>query len=232
MKAFRFKQFEIQQSKAVFRVGTDAVLIGALANVEEKQHVLEVGTGTGIISLMLAQRNSSAIFLALDIDVNAVELASTNFKNSFFGERLSVQEHNFNDFKTEQKYDLIVSNPPYFEASNSDKDKVARQMILLNFEQLIGGSSNLLSEDGVLSIIVPFDVIKVLNLLAEKYNLHLVRQVTIIGIEGGEPKRVILDYSRKLKEIVFETFVVETSPRVYSEQYIEATKDFHMFKYN
>ena len=232
MKVFRFQQFEIQQSKSVFRVGTDAVLLGVLSYVDGSKSVLEVGTGTGIISLMLAQRNSEAQFLALDIDPNAVELSSLNFKNSPFCDRMEVLEMDFNEFKSDQKFDLIVSNPPYFEVSDSEKDKKARQMILLNFEQLISKSAPLLQENGILSLVVPYDVTDKLNEIAEFNKLYLVRKVSVIGIEGGEPKRVILEYSKIIKSLKEETFVVESAPRVYSEQYIQATKNFHLFKYN
>lgn len=149
MKSFKFKQFEIQQSKDVFRVGTDGVLLGALASVNNASKVLEVGTGTGLISLMLAQRISKAEFLGIDINEDAVELTRTNFESSPFALRLKNKLQDFKNFETEEKFDLIVSNPPYFEASESDKDKIARQTIELNFKQLISQSAKLLSENGI-----------------------------------------------------------------------------------
>ena len=110
MKPFSFKQFNIQQTKNVFRVGTDGVLLGALASVETFSNVLEVGTGTGLISLMLAQRNSSAQFLGIDINEEAVNLTKINFENSPFFSRLKNIHQDFKSFAIEEKFDLIVSN--------------------------------------------------------------------------------------------------------------------------
>ena len=115
MKPFHFQRFSIAQSQEVFRVGTDGVLLGALANCMEAQNILEVGTGTGLIALMLAQRNPNAQILALDINEKATELSRENFKNSPFSERLTSINQNFKAFETQQKFDLIVCNPPYFE---------------------------------------------------------------------------------------------------------------------
>lgn len=145
MKPFHFKQFSILQDKNVFRVGTDGVLLGALVSCEAASKVLEVGTGTGLISLMTAQRNPRAEILALDINEKAVELAGQNFSNSPFRDRLGAELFDFKNYISEEKFDLILSNPPYFEQMDfSQKDVLARQQVELNFEQLIQNSSALL----------------------------------------------------------------------------------------
>ena len=136
MKPFRFQQFDIQQSSDVFRVGTDAVLLGVLSSVHLAKKVLEVGTGTGIISLMLAQRNPEANILAIDINSEAVDIAQNNFSNSPFSERIKSQLQDFKKFETLEKFDLIISNPPYFEINSSDKDILARQRLELDFLDL------------------------------------------------------------------------------------------------
>lgn len=133
MKPFSFKQFNINQSEKVFRIGTDAVLLGALAGVFGKQNILEIGTGTGIISLMLAQRNSEANITAIDINPEAVGLARENFENTPFKERLKAFEKDFKTFGSSDKFDFVVSNPPYFDANSSTKDILARQRIELDF---------------------------------------------------------------------------------------------------
>ncbi len=230
MKPFRFKQFEIQQSKDVFRVGTDGVLLGALANVENASKVLEIGTGTGLISLMLAQRNSKADFLGIDINEEATNLTQNNFKNSPFHLRLKNIFQDFKAFQTDEKYDLIVSNPPYFEESDSEKDKLARQTVELNFLQLISKSSELLSENGILSVIIPFEAGNDFIQSAHKNKLFLVRQVNIKGIESSKAKRLVLEFSLNKKEIIESEFIIEKSPRQYSDQYLELTKEFHVFK--
>ncbi|MDV3952478.1 tRNA (adenine-N(6)-)-methyltransferase [Elizabethkingia anophelis] len=226
MKPFVFKQFEILQDKEVFRVGTDGVVLGALCNGEGAVRALEVGCGTGLISLMLAQRFSSAVFDALDINTKAVEIAGQNFSNSPFANRLNVVEINYNDFESVEKYDLIVSNPPYFE-SDSSKDLIARHQVLLSFQQLIYKSARLISDTGILSVIIPCDDAGNFITIAEDNNLYLIRKIDIYGIKGGKLKRNILEFSRKLSELVLEELVLEKEKRIYSDEYRELTKDFH-----
>ncbi|WP_160135887.1 tRNA1(Val) (adenine(37)-N6)-methyltransferase [Chryseobacterium sp. c4a] len=230
MKSFKFKQFEIQQSKDVFRVGTDGVLLGVLASVESAFHVLEVGTGTGLISLMLAQRNLQANFLGLDINEEAVSITKLNFQNAPFHTRLKNIHQDFKTFETNEKFDLIVSNPPYFEESGSDKDKIARQMVELNFRQLVVQSARFLSESGLLSVIIPVEAGEGFVFIAEENNLFLTRKINIKGIENSTTKRLILEFSPTNKKLLESEFIIEKSPRKYSDQYLELTKEFHVFK--
>jgi tRNA1Val (adenine37-N6)-methyltransferase len=230
VKSFKFKQFEIQQSKNVFRVGTDGVLLGALANVNNASRALEVGTGTGLISLMLAQRNLNAEFLGIDINEEAVNLTQLNFENSPFKPRLKNIHQDYKTFKTEEKFDLIVSNPPYFEASDSDKDKIARQTVELNFSQLISKSSKLLSRDGIFSVIIPVEAESGFIEICEENRLFLIRKINIKGIENSKTKRVILEFSLTQDIFTESEFIIEKSPRQYSDQYLEFTKEFHIFK--
>lgn len=230
MKSFKFKQFEIQQSKNVFRVGTDGVLLGALANVNHVSRVLEVGTGTGLISLMLAQRNTLAQFLGIDINEKAVNLTRNNFENSPFTTRLKNNHQDFKNFESDEKFDLIVSNPPYFEESGSEKDKLARQTVELNFLQLISKSSKLLSENGILSVVIPFEAGVDFTKIALENQLFVSRKINIKGIENSKIKRLVLEFSLAEKEIDESEFVIEKSPRQYSDQYLELTKEFHVFK--
>lgn len=230
MKPFKFKQFEIQQSKDVFRVGTDGVLLGALANVGDASKVLEVGTGTGLISLMLAQRNYFAEFLGIDINEEAVQITQMNFENSHFNSRLKSIHQDFKSFETQKKFDLIVSNPPYFEESDSEKDKLARQTVELNFQQLISKSSKLLSENGIFSVIIPFEIGQNFIELARENQLFLIRKINIKGIENFKIKRLVLEFSLTEKELKKSEFTIEKSPRKYSDQYLELTKEFHVFK--
>ena len=229
MKPFRFQQFDIQQNADVFRVGTDAVLLGALANVSKAKNVLEIGTGTGIVSLMIAQRNLEAKILAIDINSEAVNISQANFSNSPFSDRIKSQLQDLKNFETEEKFDLIISNPPYFEINSSEKDILARQRLELNFSDLIKKSSQLLSENGLFSIIIPIDSEKEFNQICSNNNLFLQSKVIIKGIKTSEPKRLVLEYSFQKSEVTEENFVIEKSPRVYSDEYLELTKDFHLF---
>ena len=230
MKSFKFKQFEIQQSLGVFRVGTDGVLLGALANIDYAENVLEVGTGTGLISLMLAQRNLKANFLGIDINSEAENLTRLNFENSPFNSRLQNILADFKSFETDRTFDVIVSNPPYFEENPSGKDIIARQTIELNFQQLISKSSKLLSENGIFSVIIPFEVGEGFVEIAKDNQLHLKRKTNIYGIENSKIKRLILEFSPIEKDLDESDFVIEKSPRKYSDQYLELTKEFHVFK--
>ncbi|WP_267402354.1 methyltransferase [Chryseobacterium sp. GM_Chr_2] len=230
MKPFTFKQFEIQQSKNVFRVGTDGVLLGALANVSEASHVLEIGTGTGLISLMLAQRNSQAEFLGIDINEEAVNLTEQNFENSPFHSRLKNIHQDFKTFETDIQFNLIVSNPPYFEASDSEKDKIARQTVELNFRQLISKSSTLLTENGIFSVIIPSEAGNDFIEIAAENQLFLIKRINIKGIENSKTKRLILEFSKTENKLQESEFVIEKSPRQYSDQYLELTKEFHVFR--
>lgn len=229
MKPFRFQQFSIQQSKDVFRVGTDGVLLGAMCNVKNAKKILEIGTGTGLISLMLAQRNVSAKISAIDINENAVKLASENFRNSIFNENLKVELKDFKYFETNENFDLVVCNPPFFEENASAKDVLARQQVELNFRNLVEKSTEIITKKGILSIILPSEAATDVKSLAEEFNLYLVREINIYGIEGGNLKRNILEFSLAQKPLEISDFVIEKSPREYSDQYLELTKDFHVF---
>lgn len=229
MKPFHFQQFSIQQSNEVFRVGTDAVLLGVFADVANKKKILEIGCGTGVISLMLAQKNPDAETLAIDIDENAVELAKINFKNAPFSSRLIVEKADFNQFKTEKLFDLIVCNPPYFDANTSEKDILARQKVALNFNGLIKNALKFLNLAGIFSVIIPAEDFENFYKIAIENELHLKKKIEIFGIEGGVLKRVILEFSATEFKTEITQFIIEKSPRKYSDEYLELTKDFHLF---
>lgn len=211
-------------------MGTDGVLLGVLSNVKDTQRVLEVGTGTGLISLMIAQRNSDAQILALDINEKAVELAKRNFENSPFSDRLRVDLQDFTQFVSDEKFDLIVCNPPYFEKmEHSQKDVLARQQITLNFEQLIENASKNLTENGIFSVIIPktsddFFTKKCLN-----FGLKIQRRINIKGNANAEIKRCVLEFCENPKPYTEEILILEKSPRQYSDEYLALTKDFHCF---
>ncbi|WHF51221.1 methyltransferase [Chryseobacterium gotjawalense] len=229
MKPFHFKQFSIQQSKKVFRVGTDGVLLGAASTVNNAKNILEVGTGTGLISLMLAQRNPEADIHAIDINENAVELAVENFENSPFRNRLKVFLQDYKNFNSKEKYDLIVSNPPYFEENGSQKDITARQQTELSFGFLVDKSLDLLSEKGFLSVIIPFDSGVLFEEYCFKKSLYLHNKIQICGIKNSKPKRLILEFGFHKKETNESELVIEKSPRKYTDEYLKLTEEFHQF---
>lgn len=229
MKSFRFKKFKVNQSEKIFRVGTDAVLLGVLSSVENHKNILEIGTGSGVVSLILSQRNPDAEILALDINEEAVNLAAENFKNSVFHQRLKVIQQDFKNFETSEKYDLVISNPPYFEENNSTKDILARQQTELSFENLIKKSTEILSESGLLSVIIPHESGDYFEQKCLVSNLFLQRKIKIYGIKNSKIKRLILEFGFQKKEIFESELVIEDSPRKFSQEYLELTKDFHWF---
>jgi len=222
---------EVLQDKNVFRVGTDGVLLGALAACEAASKVLEVGTGTGLISLMTAQRNPRAEILALDINEKAVELAGQNFSNSPFRDRLRAELFDFKNYISEEKFDLILSNPPYFEQmDSSQKDVLARQQVELNFEQLIQNSSALLAENGLFSVIIPKSSEAFFIEKCADFALKLRRRVILRGTPQAEAKRCVLEFSFCEEEPQEEELILEVSPRCYSDEYLQLTRDFHVFE--
>lgn len=230
MKPFQFQKFTIIQSPKVFKIGTDGVLLGALSSVKDAQKILEIGTGTGLVSLMIAQRNLLAEILAIDINEGAVDLAKENFKNSPFSERLKAQLVDYKKFKAENKFDLIISNPPYFEENTSEKHILARQQTQLNFENLIEKSAELLTENGEFSVIIPFDAGETFEKICLANGLLPSRKVKIFGIQNSAPKRWILEFGFEKVKIKEEDFTIEKMPRIYSEEYLFLTKDFHQFE--
>lgn len=230
MKPFHFQNFTLQQSPTVFRVGTDGVLLGALCKVETAKNILEVGTGSGLISLMIAQRNSQAEILALDINSSAAKLAGENFKNAPYSLRLKAENVDFKNLETSEKFDLIVSNPPYFEENKSAKDVTARQQTELSFRNLIEKSAELLAENGVFSVIIPFSEGNSFEKICKKNGFFLSRKIRILGRKNTVPKRWILEFGFSSKTIQEIDFTIEESPRKYSVEYLELTKEFHVFK--
>lgn len=231
MKPFHFQKFSILQSKEVFRVGTDGLLLGALSSVNDVKNIIEVGTGTGLISLMLAQRNREAQITAMDIDENAVRLAKENFKKSPFSKNLEAIYQDYKTFNPSERFDLIVSNPPYFATNSSSKDLWARQQIQLSFENLISKSASLLNADGLLSVIIPSDSKAEFVELGLKNNLFLQKEVVIFGIINSKPQRVVLEFGYKnIEKPVTTELIIEKAPRVYTDEYLELTKDFHLFQ--
>ncbi len=229
MKPFVFQKFAINQNQNVFRVGTDGVILGALVNVQDSSSVLEVGSGTGLISLMVAQRNPHCKITAIEINPEAVKLSLENFENAPFSERMSVVQEDFKQIQISEKFDLIISNPPYFEESQSEKDKIARQTIELNFQDLIQKSAALISEKGRFCVIIPFQSCDEFVEICKSENLKLTRKVVVYGIENSKPRRVVLEFSKTATEFSEETFIIEKSPRNYSDHYLELTKEFHIF---
>jgi tRNA1Val (adenine37-N6)-methyltransferase len=227
---FRFKQFTVRHDLCAMKVGTDGVLLGAWAGVENAEKILDIGTGSGLIALMLAQR-SKAFIDAIDVDENACEQAKINFENSPFYDRLTILKIPFQDFSSPYKYDLLVSNPPYFAHSLKSPDNgrnFARHNDSLTLADLFKKSVSLLNPQGKLSVILPFETLEKVNILATENQLFLCRKTSVVSVSNQPPKRILLEYSLQNTDLQEHELHIEKSPKVYSEEYIALTKDFYL----
>lgn len=229
IKPFHFQKFTIRQRKDVFAVGTDGVLLGALANLKNARRVLEVGTGTGLISLMLAQRFPEISILAIDLQPEAAVLARENFQNSPFSDRLTAEQENFSTGAFEEKFEAIICNPPFFLPNSSEKLVSARQQRTLTLENLIEKSAEILTAEGILQFIYPSGEQHLVEKLAGQNELFLTEIINIYGVAGGKTVRQIFTLSGKNQLFRTTDFIIEDAPRQYSAQYLAATRDFHLF---
>ncbi|HAF27639.1 MAG TPA: tRNA (adenosine(37)-N6)-methyltransferase TrmM [Bacteroidales bacterium] len=230
---FKFKQFTVHQDKCAMKVGADGVLLGAWASCEHAQTILDIGTGTGLIALMLAQRSNSSID-AIEIDADACKQAADNANKSPWKERINIINQSFQDFskETNKNYDLIVSNPPYFQNSlvaPNPKRTDARHNSNLELEDIIMGSIKLLNENGKLNLILPYLEGNMFIVKAAEYNLFCVRQTKILPKPGAEPKRLLLEFMKTKKPLVEQEIIIELNKRHdYSDAYKNLTKDFYL----
>lgn len=227
---FKFKQFIVSHDRCAMKVGTDGVLLGAWANTEDAESALDVGTGSGLIALMLAQRNINLLIDAIDIDNNAVEQSRENVIQSPFSSRIecfntSLQELFLNCRK---KYDLIVSNPPYFEQSLKSPVKnrtVARHTDSLSVDELLSYSSEFLSSKGRLSVIYPFEYKD--YLLQQEY-LFVSRMTNVYPTPNSLPKRVLVEFSKQKLSFEESDLIIEKSRHVYSDEFVGLVRDYYL----
>lgn len=233
-RLFKFKHFQVNHSRSAMKVGTDAVLLGAWCHTDGVKRVLDVGTGCGVIALMVAQRNVSARIDAIDIAPGAVEEASRNFQSSPWAGRLSVR---LVDFRTlvEQgdggKFDLIVSNPPYFsngKLPDGDDRIKARHSTDLTFYNLLSGAASLLEPEGRLSIVTPADCQGEINRCAAFAGLHLVRMLRVMPTVRADVKRLLWEFKLSPQPFQEQSLVIEKSPLDYTDEYRNLCREFYL----
>jgi len=232
---FTFKQFAIEQDRCAMKIGTDGVLLGAWAPIHNHPFsVLDIGTGTGIIALMLAQRRAAQQIDALEIDEAAYEQATDNFENSPWNDRLFCFHAGLDEFieEPEDEYDLIVSNPPFYsedyKTENESRD-LARFQDAMPFEQLLEAADLLLSEHGIFAVIIPFKEEENFIALANEFELYPLKITRVKGTPTTELKRSLLAFSRtETTDLPIDELVIETARHVYTPEYIELTKDFYL----
>jgi tRNA1Val (adenine37-N6)-methyltransferase len=229
---FSFKQFTIYQDKCAFKVGTDSVLLGASADVSGARKILDIGTGTGLIALMLAQRCGAEI-TAIESDQNSFEQASSNVSQCMWNERINVIKTRLQEFNPENlKFDLIVANPPFFSdlLKNPDLQKAsARHNVTLNTVEVLKGVSRLMTEDGRLTVIMPFIEGNIFIAEAQEYGLYCNNILKIRPLPTSEIRRLILTFSRKSGKAKESFLTIEHGRRhEFTEEYISLTKDFYL----
>lgn len=235
MSKFQFKQFSVEQDQTAMKIGTDGVLLGAWTPIDNNPYrILDIGTGTGIIALMLAQRSSAQQIDALEIDEQAFEQAVNNFENSPWTDRLFCFHAGLDEFveEPEDEYDLIVCNPPFYienYKTNNEQRDLARFQDAMPFEELIEAADLLLSEYGIFSIIIPFKEEEKFLALAKEYELFPLKITRVKGTPTTEIKRSLLAFSRNKNAVVeIDELIIENSRHIYTPEYIALTKDFYL----
>ena len=235
---FQFKQFTVWHERCAMKVGTDGVLAGALAPVGNYQHILDVGTGSGLIALMLAQRCLEAQLTAIEIDDEAAVQAEENFANSPWKERIHLVHGDFNEFAPDTKFDLIISNPPYFTDALKAPDHqrtLARHNETLNYHQLFLHARQLLQPTGVCCIIIPTENEIFVNDMASRHHFFP-QAVTRIFTKPGKPcRRLFITYWRGGKNDLYypghpteQTLYLMDANSNYSVDYRKLTEDFYV----
>lgn len=234
-KPFRFKKFTIKQDQSAMKIGTDGVLLGAWVNLDTcPMSILDIGAGTGVLSLMLAQRTTADIIDAIEIDAKAFEQCVENFEVSPWADRLFCYHASLLEFHhemDEETYDLIISNPPFYLEDMTSGDEardLARQNSSLPFEQLIRASSQLLSESGVFALIVPIQNEELILKEAKKNGLYPKRITHVKGTKSAEVKRSLMEFHFLDQLVLKDELVIEHARHQFTEEYIKLTKDFYL----
>jgi tRNA1Val (adenine37-N6)-methyltransferase len=236
MSVFRFKQFDIDQSGVAMKVGTDGVLLGAWAGVEhEASKALDIGTGTGLIALQLAQRFKGLELTAVEWDAEAAFQAKVNASNSLFTQRITVVEADVLLWYHQHRgcFDAVVTNPPYFDESpltEYNARHIARQSVYLPLEALIHAAAFVLRDGGSLSIIIPFERAEALRVIAKNQGFQLRRYCLVKGRKETQVRRVLFDWVKTEKALVVirEELVLEIDRNLYTEEYRALTAPFYL----
>ncbi len=232
---FQFKQFRVHQDRCAMKVGTDAVLLGAWVKIENSATILDIGTGSGVIALMLAQRSEKAKITAIDIDEPAITQAAENVNTSPYASKISVRHCSLQDLakNSDRKYDLIVTNPPYFVDSLKNNDinrSKARHTETLSHLELIEGVKQLLDLKGKFCLILPRNEALLFREAAQSKGLYLSRLLKIYTTKNKESeKRHLMQFEFRETEFSESSLVIEHEQhRHYTDEYKALTKDFYI----
>ncbi len=230
---FRFKQFTVFQDHCAMKVGTDGVLLGAWTDVFESSKVLDIGTGTGLIALMIAQRNCEAVIDAIDIDEGCVVQAGQNISGSPFAHRITVQHASFQNIaqQEDKNYDLIVSNPPYFQnalKSPCTSRNTARHNDSLSFFEIISLGVSLLSESGRIALILPYEFKQAVLEHAATVNLFASRITNVHPLPHKPAKRLLIELQKSKTDCIEDNLTIELSRHRYSKEFEALTQEFYL----
>jgi tRNA1Val (adenine37-N6)-methyltransferase len=229
---FEFKQFTIRQEHCAMKVNTDGVLLGAWANPSDAKNILDIGTGTGLIAIMLAQKSDAQID-AVEIDTNACEQGMENVKLCPWSNRISIIHSSFQDFSKQinKRYDLIVTNPPFFSNSlkcEAEKRNLARHNDSLLTEELISGVDRLLTPTGCFCLILPYVDSQTFIVDAALHLLYCNRKTVLLPNPNKKPHRVMMEFYRQRKKLVENNLEIHNDMGSYSDDYKQLTKDFYL----
>lgn len=230
--SFTFKQFTINQDRCAMKVCTDACILGASTDVENVNTILDIGTGTGLLSLMLAQRTNAQID-AVEIDEDAYQQAVMNVKESRFSEKIEVHHQRIQDFTTTETYDLIISNPPFYQQSLKSSDVKANKAlhaVELSLDELIDSVLRLLSINGKFVVLLPpFEIEKLIK-IAQKKGLYLSKKMSIRHDESKPIFRVIATFlTQKVHSLEGKTLIIHKEDgKTYSNEFRDLLKDYYL----
>ena len=243
MAIFRFKQFAVQQDRCAMKLGTDGVLLGAWADVAQASSILDIGTGTGVLALMAAQRNAKAKIHAIELDAAAAAQAKENCENSPWADRLLVLHQSLQTYTAAPvcaAYDVILSNPPYYpnqqhSAIQDPARALARQTQQLDFSTLLQGAGQLLSASGRFSLILPIQEGQQFIALAKQQDWYLKRYTAVVSRQGKAPNRCLIELVRASCALSEDTLVLRqagptSSPqKAYTKAFRQLHQDFLLF---
>lgn len=228
-RKFHFKLFSLSHHRSTMKVGMDSTLLGSWANADSAKHILDIGSGCGILSLILACESQGDI-TAVELDAASAQEAKENFDSSSFSERMTIINEDFNHFASGRagSFDLIISNPPFFindHRSEDQKKTQARHGDALSFGQLLDGVDHLLSDNGKFYLVLPYDESRFFLQLAKEKGLFLQKQQVIFPFRGSLPNRINLQLGKQNKSIVTELLMIREEDGNFSKEYIQQSGD-------
>lgn len=232
---FHFKQFTVYHDRCAMKVGTDGVLLGAWADVHDSLSIMDIGAGTGLIAMMLSQRNLQAHLTAIDIDEDAVNQATENVSKSPFTSQIVVKSVSLQDFaeQTAEKFDHLVTNPPFFIDSLRSPDEArsrTRHAETLTLNHLFSYGRKLIADGGKLSLILPSEQRDTAESLAGKNRWFISRVNTVYPLPQAKPKRVLMEFSTQpVENIVKDELTIESSHLTYTPEFVSLVKDFYLY---